>query len=163
MAQQMEQERETQPTFLTPEQAAKRAGVNLWTVYRWLKSGRLPGSHAGEHGHWHILLSDLLDFLLSTYEDKPEDTSWNYAYAEVSTQPPEKALDESRQTFLRYASLKQHNISLQEQAGTFPPPPPQERWRVQFLLEVYTLYANTPEHQLTAGELKTALEKVRPE
>jgi excisionase family DNA binding protein len=162
MAQQMAR-REEETTFLKPRQAAERAGVDLWTVYRWLNSGELPGSHAGRHGHWRILSNDLQDFLLRTYEGKPEDTSWGFMYAEVSEQPPEQVLDEGRQAFLRYASLKQHNVSLQEQAGTFPPPPVQERWRVQWLLEVYTLYADNPEHQLTAGELKAALEKVRPE
>ena len=162
LVQMARREEEPQTTFLTPEQAAIIAGVNTWTLYRWLNSGKLPGYRAGGHGHWRILPSDLTAFLLSSHEgEKPVDISWSYSYDEVKDKQDDLVLDEDKQDFWRYASAKQYNATLQEQAGTFPPPPQRERWRVQLLLNIHALYAANPKHRLTAGELRTMLENVQ--
>jgi excisionase family DNA binding protein len=50
--------------LLTMEQVAKRLGVSLKTVYRWIESGELPVSLLGERTY-RIFERDLIKFVYS--------------------------------------------------------------------------------------------------
>lgn len=50
--------------LLTMEQVAKRLGVSLKTVYRWIDSGELPVSLLGERTY-RIFERDLIKFVYS--------------------------------------------------------------------------------------------------
>ena len=50
--------------LLTMEQVAKRLGVSLKTVYRWIDSGELPVSLIGKRTY-RIFEKDLIDFIYS--------------------------------------------------------------------------------------------------
>ena len=50
--------------LLTMEQVAKRLGVSLKTVYRWIDSGELPVSLIGQRTY-RIFEKDLIDFIYS--------------------------------------------------------------------------------------------------
>lgn len=50
--------------LLTMEQVAKRLGVSLKTVYRWIDAGELPVSQLGERTY-RIFERDLIEFVYS--------------------------------------------------------------------------------------------------
>ncbi|MAF13635.1 MAG: excisionase [Parcubacteria group bacterium] len=50
--------------LLTMEQVAKRLGVSLKTVYRWIDSGELPVSQIGKRTY-RIFERDLVKFIYS--------------------------------------------------------------------------------------------------
>ena len=50
--------------LLTMEQVAKRLGVSLKTVYRWIDSGALPVSQLGQRTY-RIFERDLVNFIYS--------------------------------------------------------------------------------------------------
>ena len=51
--------------WLTVEQLAERFQVDIKTVQRWLRRGKLQGYRLGEHGDWRVKESDLQEFLKS--------------------------------------------------------------------------------------------------
>lgn len=51
-------------TLLTMEQVAKRLGVSLKTIYRWIDSGELPVSLIGQRTY-RIFERDLIKFVYS--------------------------------------------------------------------------------------------------
>lgn len=48
--------------YLTPEQISERLQVVIETVYRWLRSGKLRGSHLSRKA-WRISEADLRTFM----------------------------------------------------------------------------------------------------
>lgn len=63
---------------LTPEQAAEKLQVSRWTVYRWLREGKIPGRKMGLY--WRIPADALMESLLGEpesngkgeeYDDEP--------------------------------------------------------------------------------------------
>jgi len=53
--------------YLTPEQIASLLQVNVVTVRRWLKSGRLKGYHLGRK-LWRVSSSQLEEFLAFDFD-----------------------------------------------------------------------------------------------
>lgn len=47
--------------FLTPDEAAAALRVNVRTIYKWLKEGRLSAGRAG--GRWLITEQNIIEFL----------------------------------------------------------------------------------------------------
>jgi excisionase family DNA binding protein len=56
---------------LTPEQAAERLQVSVFTVQEWLREGRLKGFKAGRL--WRIREADLDEFIQSGGKPKEEE------------------------------------------------------------------------------------------
>lgn len=46
-------------TFLTRPQAARYLGVHEETIWRWIKTGKLPAKRVGIAGHYRINPTDL--------------------------------------------------------------------------------------------------------
>jgi len=59
--------------LLTMEEVAKRTGVTLKTVYRWIEAGELPVSRLGNR-IYRIFERDFIDFIYSKQVNKPQKT-----------------------------------------------------------------------------------------
>ncbi|OGY45045.1 MAG: hypothetical protein A2731_00185 [Candidatus Buchananbacteria bacterium RIFCSPHIGHO2_01_FULL_39_8] len=57
--------------LLTMEEVAKRLGVSLKTVYRWIEGGELPVSLMGKRTY-RIFERDLIRFVYSHQVNKPK-------------------------------------------------------------------------------------------
>ncbi len=57
--------------LLTMEQVAKRLGVSLKTIYRWIDSSELPVSLIGKRTY-RIFEKDLIEFIYSKQIKKPK-------------------------------------------------------------------------------------------
>ena len=49
--------------LLSVKEVADRTGVNIYTVYRWIKAGELTSFRLGRRGHLRISEHDLQEFL----------------------------------------------------------------------------------------------------
>ncbi len=54
--------------LLTVKQVAKQLDVNIETIYRWLRSGKLKGNKLG-HELWRISDSDLNEFIEADHKE----------------------------------------------------------------------------------------------
>lgn len=59
-------------SLLTMEQVAKRLGISLKTVYRWIDSGELPVSLMGQRTY-RIFERDLIKFVYSHQVNKGQN------------------------------------------------------------------------------------------
>ena len=53
----------TDMKLLSVKEVADRTGVNIYTVYRWIKAGELTSFRLGSRGHLRISEHDLQEFL----------------------------------------------------------------------------------------------------
>ncbi len=49
--------------YLTAEQVAERLQVSAWTVRRWLREGKIEGSHLGDRAGWRVSEGAIEQFL----------------------------------------------------------------------------------------------------
>lgn len=57
-----------QGPYLTPIQVAERLQLNVETVYRWLRSGKLPGIRLSRKV-WRITEMDLIELLTTRHDN----------------------------------------------------------------------------------------------
>lgn len=50
-------------TMLTVKEVARRTGINIYTVYRWIKAEELKSFRLGRKGQLRITEEDLQEFL----------------------------------------------------------------------------------------------------